>query len=470
VKSQTVVSWVRLTSSPRLLLALCILCVASAACAAPLVVAPPKAVPFWPAFVGLRDTNDNPLSSGTISTYDTTTASKSMYLDALKTQLAPNPIVLDQFGRASGNSGKGPIFADGNYNIVVRNASGSTVYSLSNVEFKSIAYPGSLNLSSSIVASLTAYMAQIDAGSIASVTIDGSVITNSQITNASMSTIDGSGNWRIDTATITAAHLGTVDFHGGAGSVGNLPGTNATFSGTVGIGGNLIVTGDASIQGSFFEVLADMGVSGTLYNASGLQIIGNTIYNVATPTASTQAANRGYVDGKFLVDQPNGSTYGWLADWSINDSINPISLATPTVWTGIASGDSYLLLSTTAHTNNSSYSVNYAAFTKAHYYNSYPQTFACTMVKMTAAIGSGSEVILDQDFSAGGVSVLATSASSITGLVEPVHKFNLTGLLTTAAAPSQVVTLKVYMKTNSPGMYYVPGAVTLLPITSIPVP
>lgn len=323
MKSQTVVSWVRLTSKFILLVAL--LSVTGSACAVPLVVASPKAVPFWPAWVGLRDTNDNPLSSGTISTYDTTYASKSMYLNATKTRTAPNPIVLDQFGRASGNSGKGPIFADGNYNLVVRNASGSIVYSLSNVEFKSIAYPGSLNLSSSIVASLTAYMAQIDAGSIGSATIDGSVITNSDITNASMSTVDMTGVVRIDQASITAADLGTTRFTGSAGSVGHIPGTTATFSGTVGIGENLIVTGDASIQGSFFEVLADMGVSGTIYNASGLQIIGNTIYNVATPTTSTQAANRGYVDAQVAAVDTGATFY---AGTFVSSYTFPLDIAT----------------------------------------------------------------------------------------------------------------------------------------------
>lgn len=298
---QTGKSWARLTSVSLLLAVLWI--AAHSLFAAPLITTASagNAVPVWALIVGIRDTSDNPLSGGFVRTYTTgTNASKSTYLNATKTRTAPNPIVLDAYGRASGNSGIGPIYADGTYRFVICASNSTVLYTIDGLEFKSVANPGDVNYTNSIIASLTATLIQIDGGTAADMTIDDSTITNSALTNASMSTVDMTGVVRIDQASITAADLGTVSFVGAAGSVGHLPGTTATFSGDVTVSGTHRTSGDSWVTGN-------QTIGGYLTAGSGTYLLGydiwlnnagGYIYGLATPTLASQAVNKGYVDVK----------------------------------------------------------------------------------------------------------------------------------------------------------------------------
>lgn len=298
---QTGKSWARLTSVSLLLAVLWI--ATHSLFAAPLITTASagNAVPVWALIVGIRDTSDNPLSGGFVRTYTTgTNASKSTYLNATKTRTAPNPIVLDAYGRASGNSGIGPIYADGTYRFVICASDSTVLYTIDGLEFKSVANPGDVNYTNSIIASLTATRIQIDGGIAADMTIDDSTITNSDITNASMSTVDMTGVVRIDQASITVADLGTTNFTGAAGSVGHIPGTTATFSGDVTVSGEHRVSGNSWVTGN-------TTVGGYLAAGSGtwligydiwLNNIGGYIYGLATPTLASQAVNKGYVDVK----------------------------------------------------------------------------------------------------------------------------------------------------------------------------
>ena len=79
---------------------------------------------------GLRDTSGNPLNGGKIYTYSAgTTTNKTMWTDADKTTAATNPIILDSNGQAE-------IFADGLYDVTVKDSDDVTLYTWEYLEFQ----------------------------------------------------------------------------------------------------------------------------------------------------------------------------------------------------------------------------------------------------------------------------------------------------------------------------------------------
>lgn len=81
---------------------------------------------------GIRDNSGSPLSAGTVNTYAAgTTTPKATYSDAAGTIAASNPIVLDAFGRAQ-------VYADGAYKLVVKTASGDTLFTADNQYFSRV--------------------------------------------------------------------------------------------------------------------------------------------------------------------------------------------------------------------------------------------------------------------------------------------------------------------------------------------
>jgi hypothetical protein len=71
---------------------------------------------------GVTDTSGNPLSLGTATFYETDgTTLKTIWTDAEKTSTAANPITLTSSGTAT-------VFADGTYNVVIKDSTSSTIY------------------------------------------------------------------------------------------------------------------------------------------------------------------------------------------------------------------------------------------------------------------------------------------------------------------------------------------------------
>jgi len=88
-----------------------------------------KAVQVSFLLAGLTDTNGDPLSGGKVYTYEAGLSTpKDTYLDRDKTSVAPNPIVLDSYGRAQ-------VYADGLYKFVVKDASDATLYTWDYLSF-----------------------------------------------------------------------------------------------------------------------------------------------------------------------------------------------------------------------------------------------------------------------------------------------------------------------------------------------
>lgn len=79
---------------------------------------------------GLRDTSGNPLVGGKVHTYAAgTSTDKIMWVDADQVGEATNPIILDGNGQAE-------IFADGLYNVTVKDANDVTLYTWEFLEFQ----------------------------------------------------------------------------------------------------------------------------------------------------------------------------------------------------------------------------------------------------------------------------------------------------------------------------------------------
>lgn len=83
---------------------------------------------------GLRNPlTDSFLDSGLVYTYSAgTTASKSLYMDAAMTTASTNPVVLNAYGQALR-------FAKGKYKFVIKTAGGTTLWTLDNLEYDSVA-------------------------------------------------------------------------------------------------------------------------------------------------------------------------------------------------------------------------------------------------------------------------------------------------------------------------------------------
>ena len=75
---------------------------------------------------GLVDSSGNRLANGTINTYEVgTTTNKATWKDRDKAVTAPNPLVLDSNGALLGTNG--PIYADGVYDLVIKDSVGNTI-------------------------------------------------------------------------------------------------------------------------------------------------------------------------------------------------------------------------------------------------------------------------------------------------------------------------------------------------------
>lgn len=83
---------------------------------------------------GLRNPlTDSFLDSGLVYTYSAgTTASKSLYMDAAMTTASTNPVVLNAYGQALR-------FAKGKYKFVIKTSGGTTLWTLDNLEYDSVA-------------------------------------------------------------------------------------------------------------------------------------------------------------------------------------------------------------------------------------------------------------------------------------------------------------------------------------------
>ncbi len=82
---------------------------------------------------GMRDPEtDEPLNGGLVYFYDSgTTSSETVYLDRDKVSESTNPVVLDAYGRAV-------VFVDGVVDVTVTNASGTTVWSDTGLDYQNI--------------------------------------------------------------------------------------------------------------------------------------------------------------------------------------------------------------------------------------------------------------------------------------------------------------------------------------------
>jgi len=207
---------------------------------------------------GMTDTSGEMLAGGLVYTYVAgTTSVKTTWTDSAKSAAAPNPVVLDAYGRAN-------IYADGTYKFVIRTSEGVLLYTLDNLEYVSSVSPSSISVTSATItgatiASLTASSFTLSGGLMSNSTLSNSTVNAPEITNASMS---GSV---LHTSTLNAPTI-----------------TNPNIS-----GGGSVATPTAST-----EPVNKGYVDGILDGSVGA--------GIATPTASNQAANKGYVDNKFI--------------------------------------------------------------------------------------------------------------------------------------------------------------------------
>lgn len=75
-------------------------------------------------WAGLHDNSDAALASGTVTFYEPgTTTPKTIYATQTKSSTATNPFTLDAQGR-------GTVYGDGSYKIVVKNSGGTTLYTI----------------------------------------------------------------------------------------------------------------------------------------------------------------------------------------------------------------------------------------------------------------------------------------------------------------------------------------------------
>ena len=208
------------------------------------------AVPLNNLWSGLTDTSGQMLSGGKVYTYAAgTTTAKTTWIDSSKGTAAPNPIVLDAYGRATA-------YFDGNYKLVVQDSAGVTQYTIDNIELVSTVSPTTISvttatLANATIASLTANQFTLSNGVISSGTLSLCIISAPQILNASIS------------ASV---------IYGGSGT-GNI------FANITITGGNASLSNALVTNGSFTNLEAA---------------------NVATPTSGTALANKGYVDQALL--------------------------------------------------------------------------------------------------------------------------------------------------------------------------
>jgi hypothetical protein len=79
---------------------------------------------------GVMDTGDAALAGGKVYTYEAgTTTAKTTWTDRAKTTPATNPVILDA-------SGKGLVYADGIYKLVIKDADDVTIYTRDNIDLQ----------------------------------------------------------------------------------------------------------------------------------------------------------------------------------------------------------------------------------------------------------------------------------------------------------------------------------------------
>lgn len=126
------------------------------------------------------DNNAAQMAGGLVYTYAAgTTTPKATYLNSTKTLTAANPIVLDAYGRTN-------VYADGLYKIVIKDSTGVTLATYDNLEFVSAVNPASIVTTDATVSSLTANLVNLKAGTLASMTLDSSLVANSRVSNAAI--------------------------------------------------------------------------------------------------------------------------------------------------------------------------------------------------------------------------------------------------------------------------------------------
>lgn len=88
------------------------------------------AIAIQTSFVQQMDNNGDPLNGGTVTVYDAgTTTSRNIYSDTALSVAASNPITLDSAGR------HGMLYTAATaYKLVVKNSSGTTLYTLDNID------------------------------------------------------------------------------------------------------------------------------------------------------------------------------------------------------------------------------------------------------------------------------------------------------------------------------------------------
>lgn len=240
------------------------------------------AVPVDVLWAGLFDNSGQPLAGGKVYTYAAgSTTNKATYADSAKSTTNANPVVLDAYGRAA-------VYADGAYKFVIKNADDVTLVTIDNLEFVSAQNPSTLSTTAlsatgATIGSLTANIGVLTNMTISSATITLANLISPNISNASMTGSLHSPT--INTPSIVNASM-TGSLHSpniyNASLTGSLYGptiTNATITSPAIVGGT--ITGGTMAPATFtFPV--------------------NYAFVIATPTANTDPANKGYVDARVL--------------------------------------------------------------------------------------------------------------------------------------------------------------------------
>lgn len=147
-----------------------------------------EAVPIDALWSGLRDFNNQPLSGGKVYTYLAgTSVPKATFLTPDKSQIAPNPIILDAYGKAV-------VYAEGLYKFVIKNSNDATIGTIDFLSYGSLTNIQELTLSSLTANSgsfnnLTASKFTLTDGIISSATLSYCSFPNFEVQTGSVSSL-----------------------------------------------------------------------------------------------------------------------------------------------------------------------------------------------------------------------------------------------------------------------------------------